>query len=131
MGELVQHPPDDASSHRYEVKKVHMDGSTFDAVVFYLRAGEPVNINVEGVLKNTNLWVEPSDSNPKLERRFIFEVAPQDDEGPVELYFRRLDVELNKIEELQLSFYGFRPIPAGGSSVTNELVNELREKLGI
>ena len=26
--------------------------------------------------------------------------------------------------------YGFRPIPAGGRTVTNELVNELREELG-
>ena len=28
-------------------------------------------------------------------------------------------------------FYGFRPIPAGGSVVTNDLVNELRDELGI
>lgn len=27
--------------------------------------------------------------------------------------------------------YGFRPIPAGGDVVTNALVNELREELGI
>ena len=27
--------------------------------------------------------------------------------------------------------YGFKPIPAGGYTVTNELVNELREELGI
>ena len=127
----MQYPPDDASSHRYEVKKVYMDGSTFDVVVFYLRAGEPVNIDVEDVLKNTNLWVELSDSNPKLEHHFIFEVTPQDDERPVELYFSRLDVELKEAEEPQRSFYGFRPIPSGGMPVTNELVNELREKLGI
>lgn len=29
------------------------------------------------------------------------------------------------------AFYGFRPIPAGGSVVTNELVNELRDELGM
>ena len=29
------------------------------------------------------------------------------------------------------SLYGFNPIPAGGATVTNELVNELREELGI
>lgn len=124
----MQYPPDDASSHRYEVKKVHMDGSAFDAVVFYLRAGEPVNINVnvEDVLKNTNLWVEPTDSHPRSEHHFIFEVAPQGDEGLVELHFRRLDVELKEAEEPQRSFHGFRPIPVGGRPVTNELVNELR-----
>ena len=127
----MQYPPDDASSHSYEVKKVHIDGSTFDAVVFYLRSGEPVNIDLEDVLKNTNLWVEPTDSNPRLEHHFIFEVAPQNDEGTVELHFRRLDVGLKEAEEPQRSFYGFRPIPAGGAPVTNELVNELREKLGI
>ena len=27
--------------------------------------------------------------------------------------------------------YGFKPIPAGGYAVTNELVNELRDELGI
>ena len=27
--------------------------------------------------------------------------------------------------------YGFIPIPTGGTTVTNELVNELREELGI
>jgi len=27
--------------------------------------------------------------------------------------------------------YGFRPIPAGGTVVTNELVDELREELGV
>ncbi len=26
--------------------------------------------------------------------------------------------------------YGFKPIPAGGRAVTNDLVNELREELG-
>ena len=28
-------------------------------------------------------------------------------------------------------FYGFKPIPAGGNVVTNELVDELREELGV
>ena len=27
--------------------------------------------------------------------------------------------------------YGFRPIPAGGEVVTHELVNELRDELGV
>lgn len=33
--------------------------------------------------------------------------------------------------EAEDSLYGFTPIPAGGVTVTNELVNELREELGI
>ena len=28
-------------------------------------------------------------------------------------------------------FHGFRPIPAGGAIVTNDLVDELRDELGI
>ena len=28
-------------------------------------------------------------------------------------------------------FHGFRPIPAGGTVVTNELVDQLRDELGI
>ena len=31
----------------------------------------------------------------------------------------------------QRGLYGFKPIPAGGTVVTNELVDELREKLGV
>ena len=31
----------------------------------------------------------------------------------------------------QRDLYGFRPIPAGGAVVTNELVDELREELGV
>ncbi len=30
-----------------------------------------------------------------------------------------------------LAKYGIRPIPAGGNLVTNEIVNEIREELGI
>lgn len=29
------------------------------------------------------------------------------------------------------SFHGFRPIPRGGAVVTNKLVNDLRDELGI
>ena len=92
----MKFPPDDASSHDYEVKRVHMDGSTFLAIVFYLRVGEPVNINVEDVLKKTNLWIEPTQSNPKMEHHLIFEVRPEDDTGPVELYISRFDVGLKE-----------------------------------
>ena len=31
----------------------------------------------------------------------------------------------------QRGLYGFKPIPAGGTVVTNEPVDELREKLGV
>ena len=92
----VKFPPDDVSSHEYEVKKVHMDGSTFLAVVFYLRAGEPVDINVENVLKKTRLWMEPTTSDPKKEHHLIFEVKPEDDNGHAELYISRLDVTLKE-----------------------------------
>ena len=35
------------------------------------------------------------------------------------------------IDEPGREFYGFRPIPAGGMVVTNELVDKLREELGV
>ena len=73
-----------------------MDGATFDAVVFYLRTGEPVNINVEDVLRKTNLWAEPGESCPSDGPHIIFEVAPTDDRGPVELYIGRFDAELEQ-----------------------------------
>jgi glucose-6-phosphate 1-dehydrogenase len=92
----VKYPPDASSSHKYEVKKVHTDGATFDAVVFYLRAGEPVNIDVEEVLKKTNLWIEPTTSNPRKAHHLIFEVEPEDDTRPVELYISRLDIDLKE-----------------------------------
>ena len=40
------------------------------------------------------------------------------------------EVSSHKCEDKE-SFYGFDPIPADGVTVTNELVNELREELGI
>ena len=92
----MKYPPDEASSHKYEVKKVHLDSATFDAVVFYLRAGEPVSINVEDVLKKTSLWIEPTKSRPKQKHHLIFEVEPEDGKGPVELYISRFNVELKE-----------------------------------
>ena len=38
---------------------------------------------------------------------------------------------LGQVEGDARGFYGFNPIPAGGAPVTNELVNKLREGLGI
>ena len=143
----MKYPPDAASSHKYEVKKVHTDGKVFDAVVFYLRAGEPVKINVEEVLKKTNLWIEPATSNQSQEHHLIFEVEPEDDTKSVELYMvrtlppqvrvinlgdaRHTHNVLGHLNDAPPNLYGFNPIPAGGSAVTNELVNKLREELGI
>lgn len=42
-----------------------------------------------------------------------------------------VEAEVRPIKEEPLERYGFRPIPAGGNPVTNEMVNELREELGI
>ena len=38
---------------------------------------------------------------------------------------------LSQLDETRQNLYGFCPIPSGGSAVTNEMVNELREELGI
>ena len=88
----MRYSADDTSSHEYEVKRVHMEGATFDAVVFYLRTGEPVNINVENACDTSLI--------------------------------------LGRSRETTKDLYGFRPIPAGGRAVTNELVIEFREELG-
>ena len=71
-----------------------MDGATFDAVVFYLQAGEPVSIDFEEVLRKTKLWTEPSKASPTMEHHLIFEVTPEGDGGPVDLYIGRYDGEL-------------------------------------
>ena len=44
---------------------------------------------------------------------------------------REASVALGEVEEAARDIYGFSPIPAGGIPVTNELVNELRQDLGI
>ena len=94
----MKYQPDDASSHEYEVKKVHMDDTSFYAVVFYLRVGEAVNIKVEDVLKKTRLWSEPTASEPKKEHHLIFEVQPEDGKGMVDLYISRFVAELGEVE---------------------------------
>ena len=43
---------------------------------------------------------------------------------------RDASLVLVRPRETPKDLYGFRPIPAGGTEVTNELVNELREELG-
>lgn len=42
-----------------------------------------------------------------------------------------VEVEIHPVEEYALERYGFKPIPAGGNPVTNELISELREELEI
>ena len=44
---------------------------------------------------------------------------------------QRVEVEIQPDKVVSLEQYGFRPIPAGGKPVTNEMVKELREELGI
>ena len=43
----MKYKPDKYSSHEYEVKNVYMEGTSFKTIVFYLRAGEPVDIKIE------------------------------------------------------------------------------------
>ena len=57
-----------ALPHEYEVKKVHVDGAEFFAVVFYLRAGEPGQYQrrwcaqAGGPLVQTRLFLIPLES---------------------------------------------------------------------
>lgn len=91
----MRFPADDISSHEYEVKDVLDEGRFYKLVVFYLRSGESVEIKMEEVLKKTNLWMEPTESEPRREYVVHFEVAPdRDDVGNVKLYVSRVAVEL-------------------------------------
>lgn len=60
----MRYEPDEHSSHEYEVKNVYTQGTSFKAVVFYLLAGQEVEISLYDVLKKTNLWLEPTESEP-------------------------------------------------------------------
>jgi hypothetical protein len=42
-----------------------------------------------------------------------------------------VEADISAVEEVDLEQYGIKPIPAGGYVVTNEMVNEFREELGI
>ena len=44
---------------------------------------------------------------------------------------QHVNIEIHPVERVDLEQYGFKVIPAGGNLVTNEMVNELREELGI
>ena len=42
-----------------------------------------------------------------------------------------VEVEVSTVEAVDLEQYGFKPIPASDYVVTNEMVNQWREELGI
>lgn len=48
-----------------------------------------------------------------------------------ELMREALQSRTKRASKAARSWHGFRPIPAGQSPVTNELVNEMRDELGI
>lgn len=88
----MRYEPDEHSSHEYEVKNVYMEGSSFKAVVFHLLAGQEVNISLPDILKKTNLWLEPTESEPEREYHVFFEVAPKHADGAVDLYMSQVTV---------------------------------------
>ena len=92
----MKYPPDDFSTHPYEVKNVYTEGTSFKTLVFYLRHGEPMNIQIDQVLKKTNLWVEPTQSEPKREYQLFLEVSPQHETGIVDVHMVKFIVELGE-----------------------------------
>ncbi len=42
-----------------------------------------------------------------------------------------VEVAVSAVEPVDLEQYGFKVIPAGGNVVTNEMVNKIRDDLGI
>ena len=44
---------------------------------------------------------------------------------------QRVEIEVHPIENVDIEKFGFKVIPSGGNLVTNEMVNELRDELGI
>ena len=42
-----------------------------------------------------------------------------------------VEVEVSAIQAVDLAQYGFKPLPAGDHVVTNEMVNRIRETMGI
>jgi hypothetical protein len=92
----MRYARDSHSSHDYEVKKLHFDDEVFDALVFYVREGEPVRVETEQVLKKTRLWVPPTESDPEKEYVLLFEVRPRDSLGTTEVYLSRISVKLNR-----------------------------------
>ena len=73
----MRYPPDEYSSHEYEVQKVRKGGEFVDELVFYLRVGEPVNIKIEEVLKKVGLWEGPPPRHGKRKYPFNMVVLPE------------------------------------------------------
>ena len=44
---------------------------------------------------------------------------------------QQVEMEIHPVETVDLEAYGFKLIPSGGNLVTNEMVNEMRDELGI
>ena len=88
--------PDEFSSHPYEVKNLYMKGSSVKTIFFYLRAGEAVDIKIEAILKKTNIWLEPTEFEPKREYPVFFEIEQKDSVGAVDLYMSSFTAELKK-----------------------------------
>ena len=72
----MKREPDDYSSHPYEVFNLHMNGEISKAIYFYLQEGEPVNVNIDQVLRATGVWLDLTDSQPKRTYHVVFEVRP-------------------------------------------------------
>ena len=94
----MRNKPDEFSSHEYEVKNLYMKGSSFKSIFFYLHAGDPVDIKIEAILKKTNIWLEPTKSEPKRVYHVFFEVEPQDSMGAVDLHMSIFTAELKEDE---------------------------------
>ncbi len=44
---------------------------------------------------------------------------------------QQVEVEVSTVDAVDLERYGIRPLPSRGVVVTNEMVNEIRDELGI
>ena len=44
---------------------------------------------------------------------------------------QQVEVEVSTVEAVDLERYGFKVIPAGGNVVTREMVNKIRDELGV
>ena len=92
----MRYEPDEFSKHAYEVKNLYMEGSSFKTIFFYLQVGQPVDIKIEAILKRTNIWLEPTESEPKRKYHVFFEVKPQDSMGAVDLYMSSFTAQLKE-----------------------------------
>lgn len=93
----MKREPDDYSSHPYEVFNLHMDGEVSKAIYFYLQEGEPVNVNIDQVLRATGVWLDLTVSQPKRTYHVVFEVRPAI--GDPSLYMSTVVVERSTEDE--------------------------------